>query len=216
MTRPDNLNVGAARTSIVHEQLDGLFAAGLASLQAEDFAAAESALLDALAQAESISDPQSQLVALVHLIAICRRQQRLDEARSLIGYGLDVAGAALPSVHSGAMYGHYAWLAWRDDNTIVVREYTAISMGLWQSADDPYPHQWIALWPLVAAVMDQGFVQEAIGYAQRLLGEGQQRMPEPVERMLLNAFQAWDSGDLFRSRDQLQCALALAQEHGFV
>jgi hypothetical protein len=113
------------------------------------------------------------------------------------------------------MFGHYAWLAWQARNGIVVREYAAISMGLWQAAE-PYPYQWIILWPLVAAVMDQGFVQEAIGYARGLLAEGQQPMPPPVDEALRGAVAAWEAGDLSGARDRLECALELAQEHGFI
>lgn len=215
MTRPDQVNVAAARTLTVQEHLDSMFAAGLASLHAEDFAAAENYLLDALAQAEAIGDQQSQLMALIHLTSISRRRRRIEQARSLIARGIELANAAEPSVHTGAMFGHYGWLAWQEHNGIVVREYAAITMGLWQSAK-PYPYRWIILWPLIAAVMDQGFVQEAIGYTRGLLEDGQQATPAPLESALRGTLAAWEAGDLPGARDQLHCALELAQEHGLL
>ena len=88
------------------------------------------------------------------------------------------------------------------------------SLEVFDGAGEPF--EWTALWPLIGVAVVQQQLANAIKYACMLLVPEQQRLPDALTADLEQAIQAWDYDQAERARTELQQAMALAQQMGYL
>ena len=80
--------------------------------------------------------------------------------------------------------------------------------------EDPYSFDWMALWPLVAVASSRNDVAGAIDYARALLVEHQHPLPEKLAAATQKAIESLEKGEGESVRDDLACAIQIANEGG--
>jgi hypothetical protein len=168
----------------------------------------------ALALAESGGERWRVVVCSTYLALLHRRRGAGDEVRRWTGRAL-AAGEELP-VCTGMAGANEAWLAWRAGDAAGARTLAAAAVRVWTPISPVYPFAWAARWPLLAAALADGAVDEAVEHARAQLDPEQQPLPDEVARELALAVDLWESGDLPRTRAHLQSAVEAAVPLGFL
>jgi tetratricopeptide (TPR) repeat protein len=108
-----------------------------------------------------------------------------------------------------------AWVAWRDQQPKEARILATEALDLWGAYPRPWPHQWLALWPLTGAHLDSVEVQEAVSTARRLLEPSQALLPDDLEAAVQAACAAWDGAGPALACRLLAGAVQLARALGY-
>ncbi len=109
-----------------------------------------------------------------------------------------------------------AWIAWREGNLSDAQQNGQAALELWQQISVVYPFQWTALWPLIAVVLAQNQVSEAINYTRSLLDSTQQRLPDMLTAELEETLLKWEEDQPEEICVHLDQAVKLAQEMGYL
>jgi hypothetical protein len=214
--------VGAFRTHAAEalgagqprEQAGAEFALGFTQLWRGRLDEAAPGLEAALALAESGGERWRVVVCCTYLALLHRRRGAEDEVRRWTGRAL-AAGEEIP-VCTGMARANEAWLAWRAGDAAGARTRAAAAVRVWAGVSPVYPFAWAARWPLLAAALADGAVDEAVEHARAQLDPEQQPLPDEVARELALAVDLWESGDLPRTRAHLQSAVEAAVPLGFL
>ena len=77
---------------------------------------------------------------------------------------------------------------------------------------DPYGVDWMALWPLIAIVLNRKDVVHAIELVRGLLNENQHTMPAELFVATSEAIEEWQNGAKKAASSKLEAAVQLATE----
>lgn len=116
----------------------------------------------------------------------------------------------------GMAKANLAWVAWREGKLAEARELGRAALALWSQSSIFMPVRWTALWPLIGTELAQERIPEAIAYARRLLIPGQQLPPEALSAVVEAALQEWDAGQQDTARRDLDQAIGMAQQMGYL
>lgn len=196
------------------EQAGAEFALGFTQLWRGRLDEAAPRLEAALALAEGAGERWRVVVCCTHLALLHRRRGDEDAVRSWTARGV-AAGEEIPA-STGMARANEAWLAWRSGDAAGARTQAEAALRVWAGISPVYPFQWAARWPLLAAALAGGAVDEAVEHARAMLDPEQQPLPDEVARELALAVDLWESGDLPRTRSHLQGASEAAAPLGFL
>ena len=202
--------LGAGR---LREQAGAEFALGFTQLWRGRLDEAAPRLEAALALAESGGERWRVVVCCTYLALLHRRHGDEGEVRRWTERAL-AAGEEIPAC-TGMARANEAWLAWRSGNAAGARRQAEAALRIWAGISPVYPFQWAARWPLLAAALAEGAVDQAVEHARAMLDPEQQPLPDEVARELALAVDLWESGDLPRTRSHLQGASEAAVPLGF-
>ncbi len=175
---------------------------------------AESELRAGLELAEQVGDAGAQTIALTYLTICYRFRNEIDQARGHAARSLDTAAKAKLDLYVAMARGNLAWLAWRDGDFAATE---ALAQAAWSTLQViPGPLRWVVLWPLVAMAAAQEQLSLAADLARQMLHPSQQRLPEALAALLEAAIRAEESDEPEVGRTQLQRAIALAQQMGYL
>jgi tetratricopeptide (TPR) repeat protein len=177
-----------------------------------DLDEAERGCQAALKLAESVGYVRGQAIALSHLSAVYRRRGQIDLVKHLLPRALDLQQSADLPASLGTIYGHLAWVAWREGRLADVQSHGAAALESWRRHQSPDAA--LALLPLLAAALAQGQVGDAIGYARRMFDIALLPLPEALEAPLGQAIAAWDAGQAEAAHAHLSRAVELAPQEG--
>lgn len=203
--------LGAGR---LREQAGAEFALGFTQLWRGRLDEAAPRLEAALALAERGGERWRVVVCCTYLALLHRLRGDEGEVRRWTGRAL-AAGEEIPAC-TGMARANEAWLAWRSGDAPGARRQAEAALRVWAGISPVYPFQWAARWPLLAAALAEGAVDQAVEHARAMLGPEQQPLPDEVARELALAVDLWESGDLPRTRSHLQSASEAAAPLGFL
>jgi tetratricopeptide (TPR) repeat protein len=193
------------------------FQLGFAALWAsEDLDLAEEHIQEALSLAERRGDISLLNRCLTYLTVVFRQRGQLEQARSYAERGLEVAVSGQMNEYIGAALGNLAWVAWRAGDDAAARVHGQAALDAWQRYSGVYMFEWIGRWPLMAMMLAEDDLVEAIAHARVLLDERQKRMPSTIESALESALRTWNAGDDGASRAYLKTAVELARAHHYL
>lgn len=127
---------------------------------------------------------------LTYLMIVARRKGDIDRARDLVADCDAACAQARLAEYTGALLANRAWLALVEERRHEARVEAEAALDAWRTVRVPYPMQWLAVFPLLALVVDAGRVEEAADLARRLFEPEQQRLPETLSVVLEDAIQA--------------------------
>ena len=139
-----------------------------------------------------------------------------ERVRPFAAEALALASATHMPEYVGAARGHLAWLALRAGDTIEAAEQARAALDAWQRMPTVYPFLWTALWPLVELAALRGDIEEVIVHARVMLDEKQALLPEALTTELEAVIHAWAAGNATLARRELDAALALARQAGYL
>ena len=187
---------------------------GFSLLWYGDLEGAERALSTALAQAERMGNLPLQDRSLAYLTITHRLGGNVPRVQRIVALALEVATAEQNPVYIGVARANLAWLHHRaGDRVQAVHEATAAVEG-WRPLS--YPMEWLARWPLLAAMLSGNDVCGAVEQARAMLDPAQQRLPDTLTTALEQAIEAWDRGQAETAREHLVEASTLAEEGGYL
>ena len=193
------------------------FQFGFAALWAsEDLDLAEEHMQVALSLAEQRGDVSLLGRCLTYLTVVARQRGQIEQARSYAERGLEVAVSGQMHEYIGAAQGNLAWVAWRSGEDAAARVHSQAALDAWQRYNGVYMFEWIGRWPLMAMMLAEGDLAEAIAHARALLDEKQKRMPSVIESALDSALESGQAGDDTASRSFLETAVELASAHHYL
>lgn len=214
--------VALARTTLALAQETGdawqmahlHFGLGFTLLWHDDLTGAERVLREAMALTTAVGNQWLQTQCLVYLTVLYRLRGDTHQM-DLYLPRLAAAGQTAGSPFYQAVFqANTAWLHYRRQHLLAAQEEAQTACAAW--GNSPYPFQWLAQWIVLAAALEQGTFADAITAAQAMLDPRQQRLPDPVERLLELAVQVAQAGVLEATQTHLAQAVALACEYGYL
>ncbi|MGB8294792.1 MAG: protein kinase [Polyangia bacterium] len=166
--------------------------------------AGASELREALLFAERAGDLAQQTRCLTYLAIAARTLGRAEETRKYAVRGAEVAGIAGLTDYVAAARANHSWLALQDGDVDAAIRYADEALDLWAPV---FPFRWMALLPLLEAVLRRGDVPRAISCAVALLAPSQQDLPGAVADALASAATSWDASDPIAAESALRRAL---------
>ena len=162
------------------------FCLGFGLVWRDELGEAQVRLEEALRTSEMIGDAPLRTRCLTYLGILHRKRHDDAATASYARQALEAATELGMPEYVGAAHGQHAWLAWRRGHLAeCVREANA-AREHWQEGQ-PYPMQWVALLPLLAARLAQAQPADATGCALAMLEPQQQRLPDRVVEALEHA-----------------------------
>jgi adenylate cyclase len=164
--------------------------------------------------AERMGETFLRAVSLLTLTLTALRQHDKEAVRGLLPRAA-AAGENADTPLTGIMAGR-AWLAWQDghpDEVIRLADQIARYEPATFSIVGAY--QWVYLFPLIAARLGAGSVNDAVTAARQVLDPSQQRLPDDLTAALRAAIAAWDDGEPGLAGQHLESALRLARDRDY-
>jgi len=216
--------VGHARAALAASQETGnlrqiavnQFALGFAHLWHWDLDEAHKHLTAALEMTERIGEADYRIRCLAYLSVIHRMRHEAEQVRHLASRCLEVATASGATVYIGVAEANLAWLAWHDGNAGAVQTDGQAALAYWGRTPTAFAFRWLALWPLLAQALDQGSIDEALGYGRSLVAPGQQPPRIPLAAILEEVIGAGEQGQEETARGYLARAVELAREMNYL
>ena len=177
-----------------------------------DQAEAAEQITKALAMADRIGETLLRGTALLWLTLTAVRRHDTEEVRELLPRA--AAAEETSCVPGPGIMAVQAWLAWQDgrpDEVIRLSGQIA-GLDLTAIASGARYQWWVCLFPLIAAHLDHGSVEEAAAAARQILGPTQHLLPDDLTATLAAALAAWDGGQPAAAAEQLAAALRLAHD----
>lgn len=187
---------------------------GTTLMYSGNLTAGEQRLKDALRMSEELGDRaiRPHILESLGIAARWRGEVRLAET---IGTQLlsDTDEIERPE-SAGVGHGLLCWVAWRDGKSD-----TAADQGQAAQRDlqrvPVFPFWWLVLGPLIAIAVNDGQVDDAIGYARHLLDPSQQALPFRLGEALAEACTAWEAGQDPEARAALSRAVVTGRAEGY-
>ena len=179
---------------------------------------AEAELANALRLAERTGETFLRDVTLLSLTLTALRRHDTEAVRALLPPAL----AALRETgdwFGGRIAGGLAcaaWLAWQDGRPdevtrlaaeIEKRELTTLGSGAM--------YRWVYLFPLLAARLRAGELDEAVTAARQIIDPSQMWLPDDLTSALAAACASWEGGKRTDTEQHLTTALTLASAHAY-
>ena len=134
--------------------------------------------------------------------------------RRFVEQGLEAATTEQNPLYIGVAKANLAWLSFCHGNVDEVLREGSVALEQWRPF--PYPLEWLARWPLLAVVLGQGRIADAVGHARAMLDPAQQRLPDAVTAILEKAVQAREGEEPGSAEQYLRQSIALAGEMGYL
>jgi tetratricopeptide (TPR) repeat protein len=176
-----------------------------------DLPEARRQLQSAYGMAERMGETFLRAVSLQTLTLTALRQHDTEAVRGL----LPRAAAAADNAHTPltGIMACRAWLAWQDGQPDeVIRLADQIARYEPATVSIIGAHRWVYLFPLIAARLGAGRVDEAVTAARQILDPAQQALPGDLTAALEAAGDAWDRGEPSLAGQHLEAALLLARD----
>ncbi|MGC2289424.1 MAG: hypothetical protein WA688_06165 [Thermoplasmata archaeon] len=150
--------------------------------------------------------------ASTYLMAASRCALEIDEAKRLIPQVLAAADTAGLPEYSAMAYATESWVAWRGGDYQKAVDRGERALKIWGEVPNRYPCDWMAIWPLVAILLDRHDASGALDLARALLHPSQQPPPLELSRLIREAVRLGETGDLPAAGRALAKALEVARE----
>ena len=164
--------------------------------------------------AERMGETFLRAVSLQTLTLTALRQHDTEAVRRL----LPRAAAAGENADTplSAVMACRAWLAWQDGHPDeVIRLADQIANYEPATVNIIGAYRWVYLFPLIAARLGAGVVEEAVAAARQLLDPAQQALPGDLTAALEAAGEAWEHGEPGLAGQHLESALLLARDRNY-
>jgi tetratricopeptide (TPR) repeat protein len=189
---------------------------GMVLLQHGNLAGAEEHLQAGLALTERTGNLIVQTWILTWLSVLHRMHNQTEASREFALRGIQTAKATQVLENAALAIGNLAWLAWRGGDLAEAEKQGRAALQIWEQTAFVYAFHWTALFPLLAVAAEKGVLAEALDHAQALLHPQQQCLPEQLEAVLEAAIQAGQDGRAEAAREDLERAVQVAKETGFL
>ena len=179
-----------------------------------DLPEARRELQSAYDMAERMGETFLRAVSLLTLTLTALRQHDTEAVRGL----LPRAAATAENAHTPltGIMACRAWLAWQDGQPDeVIRLADQIAHYEPATVSIVGAHRWVYLFPLIAARLGAGRVDEAVTAARQVLDPAQQALPGDLTAALEAASEAWDRGEPSLAGQHLEAALLLARDRDY-
>jgi eukaryotic-like serine/threonine-protein kinase len=189
---------------------------GVALLLRSELAAAEVHLQTCLRIVEQVGDMTIEVRCLTYVVVLHRRKGNIAVTRQLLPRLLKIATEGKMEGYIAAGMANEAWLAWREGQIGAAIEEAKAALEIWERIPLVYPFRWQSLWILIAGTLRQAQIADAIHYTQKLLSPEQMALPDDLNDSLEAGVRAWEAGQADIARGQLESAVKLAQDQGYL
>ena len=163
------------------DQAWGLFTYGSCLLCGDRLDDAQKCLLQALEDARTTEDAQLEARALTYYTVAARLRRDETAVQELDQRVVEAARVAGLGQYEAVAVGNRAWLSMLAGDMARARAEAEAALTMWASSPTYFPYQWIALIPLIAALVAQGKAPDAVAAVHALLDTRMQALPEVVQ-----------------------------------
>ncbi len=171
-----------------------LFHHGMALMLYGELELAEAQLRRALSLFERAGNLAEQARTSTYLTCTLRRRGDVQGVREAVGGSLSLSMRAQMRDYVGAAHANLAWLSLRDGDRARARASALDAMQVWAELASvyPYPFQWMGLLPLLQLAAEDRDAERCRDLLRALCADTQQRLSEPVGKVLERALQGAD------------------------
>jgi tetratricopeptide (TPR) repeat protein len=195
------------------------FMQGFIYLWHHDLELAETQLQTALKLARQVGDITTESRVLTYLTICYRMRGQVEEAQRIAVQSDEIAIRAGMPEYQGTAKANLGWFFWRTGDPVKAKGKALDALNQWQKMPTAHASccfQWTALLPLLAMALLDGNLEQAIEYDRMLLDPGQLRLPDPLEEYLSKAILCWEDKNTGEVSAQLNRAVELAKEYGYL
>ena len=211
-----------SRLALAHAQASGnpaliarqWFGYGFTLLWHYDLEEAEIALQKVRAMAEEVGLAWLRNQCLSYISILLRflgATTRMETLLPLLAESSEQIGYAN---YRGVYRANSAWLDYRAGSTGDALRRARAALDLWSKSS--YPFHWLAHWVLLVLALQAGRLPDAVTAARALLDPDQQRLRGGLPAVLAAAVSAWDGGQQATAHRELQRAVDLAVDVGYL
>ncbi len=176
------------------------FRLGFTLLWHLDFDEAEQQLLECLEIAERIGDLTLQVRCLTYLSVVCRRKGQLDLTQHYINRLEVIINTTKMNEYQGVSKANQGWIQWRQGELPQAQRNLESALDFWSGKGVKnalvYPFVWLAIWPLMAIMLDRKDTVKAYEYSRELLMSHQQALPLDLQMLLEEIRYEFEQGNL--------------------
>lgn len=198
---------------------DAYFGLGFLMLWSGELENAVASLQKSLDNVRLTGNKNLRARVLTYLAIAHRMQGAAEEVRQCTEECLAIATAARMPEYVGAAHANLAWLAWREGDFITMDAQAHLAVAAWALLPQGHASlrfQWTCFFPLIDASLQRNLLEEAVGFARRLLGPGQQRLPDDLATALARGAASWGDGARDQTRQHLDLALQIAKSRRYL
>ncbi|MCK4900108.1 MAG: hypothetical protein KAS38_15115, partial [Anaerolineales bacterium] len=210
----ENMLRAAQETEDAAALANAQFELGFSLLWAGDLEAAAGHLTDGLGVAEETGVAMTQCLCLTYLTYLYRLQGDVGHTRPTARRSLEIAQRLDIVTYIASAHANLAWLDWRDQELAGAERKAQKALTMW--GEFRHPFKWSSHWVLCDIHLNQDKLAGAVESARAMLHPTQQRLPDDVSVALESAVGSWQTGRLNSARIDLQSALDLAQQRGYL
>jgi tetratricopeptide (TPR) repeat protein len=190
------------------------FQSGFLLLWHGDLNDAAAMLRQAMTTAAELGDPWLHIQCQVYQLILDRFQGNTIQVAAHLPEVLESSQELGYVNYVGVGEANSAWLYYRAGEWQQAQAQAQAALASW--AKTRYPFQWLAHWPLLTLFLRQNQPLDAIVQARAMLDPGQQQMPDDVHDVLETAVAAWEASTESAAQSQLQAAVELASQRGYI
>lgn len=161
--------------------------------------------------ADQISDLKLLARGRAYLSTVLRRLKQVAQVEREAQLCIDVAEACQLRAYLAVGWGNLSWTALMRGEEAQAVTLAERALELWRQLEEPYPMQWIAAFPLLAALVT-GPASALASPLQVLLDPRQQRLPDELAHALTSALHC----EIGARSDAARQALRVAHEWRFL
>jgi tetratricopeptide (TPR) repeat protein len=191
------------------------FLLGFCYLWRSDLDKARETLQSTLTLAERIGEVDVRLMCLAFLPVIFRKLGRVEETRAMLPRSLAEARERGSLEYEGMARANLAWVALREGNLADAQTNCQAALELWRPPVK-LPIMWLAFWPLISVHLARNQIAEAIDAVRVMMAPDLQPLPAALTAIAESTIAAWEKGEVDLARKNLDRAVVLAQELGYL
>ncbi|MDI1430203.1 serine/threonine-protein kinase PknK [Polyangium sorediatum] len=210
-------SVAAARKGRdVHDLLGAEFDFGIILWLGVRLRKADLQMLQVLEGAKRAEYHEFQTRSAAYLAVISRRQAQTELTRERAEESLRLARQGQMREYIGVALANLAWVARRNDDCAEAERLGCAALAQWQLIGElAFPFQWLARLPLFAALLARGDLPGAVEQLRAVLAPNQQRLPSPIESVLVKAIDAFAEQQEDRAVSDLRAAFRVLRKLGY-
>ena len=193
-----------------------LFQHGFTLMWHRDLAEAQPLLQESLTAAEQLGSTMLRARALTYLMLTARLRGDTAEASGLVQPVHEAAVEGELPEYDAMAAATSAWVAWRGGDDTTVRQEGPRALDLWGSLPNRYPIDWLACFPLLAVATKDRNLADGSRWAQLMLTEQQQQLPDAIAKPLREGVVAAEQGDAAVAIADFEVGLSRAKEQGYL
>ncbi|HEY4490461.1 MAG TPA: hypothetical protein VI958_00625, partial [Acidobacteriota bacterium] len=203
----------AKESGSLPEIANGHFVLGFASLWRGDLQQSEENLVTALQMSDRLGTAILQSRCITYITVAYRKLGDVEKTGEYAARALEFCTAVNMVEYIATAKANFAWVALRGQNFEEAQQQALAAFQTWRELKIVYPFYGLALWPLIAILVHENRLQDAVDYLRPMLEPSQQKLPDEFTEQMERAIAATTDDERLSC---LRACMVWAEKEGYL